>query len=205
MANHTNIKDDGLLSIYQDGVLYGTRASNFKEYASPIAKAYDGINPPVPGLMYPGNGFFYDPTTGELEVNLPFTTNFIDVIPSGTTAPKPTPTVGDFYIASINQTLGPEWGSVGGTTVQSGDMIIYNESNDWAVIENSAATSSVVIIHSDTPSLIVEGSVPTEPRLMITEATQTQAGLFSSSDKAKLDNLDGSFINADFTSLPSIP
>ena len=84
-------------------------------------------------------------------------------------------------------------------------MIIYNESNDWAVIENSAATSSVVIIHSDTPSLIVEGSVPTEPRLIITEATQTQAGLFSSSDKAKLDNLDGSFINADFTSLPSIP
>ena len=117
------------------------------------------------------------------------------------TVPAPTPPNNPtIYLVEFDGTADATFGNISGNTVQAGDRVLYDTVNtDWYLFNGNggAAAVDLSIQQTSTNSVTVVNSGGTNAT--IAQATSSVAGVMTSTDKAKLNNLD----NQDLGATPS--
>jgi hypothetical protein len=156
------LKSSGLFVVNQDDINYAISTDVLKEYIAPLAKQElgDPYSPGQPGLIMPGDGFFYDETTGLLEINFPEGIVYVGLIGTDTLNDEVLEpdyygdVPGHFYIVAEEVTLCNDvWPGItkdpsGCREVHINDKVIMNNDEDWDVIP---AISEDFIHVGDTP------------------------------------------------------
>lgn len=120
---------------------------------------------------------------GTLSANLPGALIYKGVL-AATATPPPSPSSGDVYILSSAGTLtGAGWGTLAGTSVNSGDMLIY-AGTSWDHVGSTAATGGVTAVTGTAP-IAVTGTAGA-PVIGVNTATTAAAGVVQLADAAAI-------------------
>ena len=112
-----------------------------------------------------------------------------------TLTPDGNETAGDFYLVHGTHQLTGWNGIADGTEVDNADMVVLGADNTtWQHLNDVIGGGGVTSIASETDALVVDNTIPTVPRLSISNATTTTAGLMSRQDKVKLDEVDDTYV-----------
>lgn len=118
---------------------------------------------------------------GTLSANLPGALVYKGTVAATATAPT-SPTSGDVYILSSAGTLtGASWGTLAGTSVNAGDMLIY-AGTSWDHVGSTAATGGVTSVNVTAP--ITKGGTAAAPLIGVADATAAAKGVVQLADAA---------------------
>jgi len=118
---------------------------------------------------------------GTLSANLPGALVYKGTIAATASAPT-SPASGDVYILSSAGTLtGPTWGTLAGTSVNAGDMLIY-AGTSWDHVGSTAATGGVTGVTGTAP-INVTGTAAA-PVVGVADATAAAKGVVQLADAA---------------------
>lgn len=148
------IKSDSLFVVQDADKVSSTTATNLKSYIAPLAKKRSLNSDGVPGVMFPGEGLFYNPSTGELSLtnsDQAAIKSYVGLIgykgknsdPPQTPNMKGNENPGDFYVVADfkYKYLQNDWATIGTDRLQStrvyvGDIVEKRAdgSGSWKVI-----------------------------------------------------------------------
>lgn len=147
-----SIKSNSLFVVQDADKVSSTTATNLKSYIAPLAKKRSMNSDGVPGVMFPGEGLFYNSTTGELSLTSSdgaAVKSYVGLIGYKTDGDPMTPSMkgnedpGNFYIVADfkYKYLQNDWGTLGTDRQQSrrvwmGDIVEKKAdgSGDWKII-----------------------------------------------------------------------
>jgi hypothetical protein len=120
---------------------------------------------------------------GTLSANLPGALVYKGTIAATAAAPA-SPASGDVHILSSAGTLaGATWGTLAGTSVNAGDMLIY-AGTSWDHVGSTAATGGVTAVNVTAP--ITKGGTAAAPLIGVADATAAAKGVVQLADAAAI-------------------
>lgn len=197
--------DENYLLAEDDKILYKeNRIITDKDYAvSPSGGALGEA-----GIVIPGLGIDYNPTTGVMDVIIESLLTFKRIITLTEPGPVGDDVPGDFYLVGDGVTsLDSYWGFGDAPhdptlpdvdtqkPVNPGDKVILNrEGNEWVVIPDPLGGLAVLEILSNTNALVIDNDLvdPQHPTLIINDATSLRSGLLTAVHKVLLDTIQTS-------------
>lgn len=143
------------------------------------------------GSVKIGDGIDVD-STGTISVDIPQALNFKGPVdlnnpPAGQINPNP-PEVGDTYVNSATANpVDNGWTGIGGESSQAGDLVVW-DGNEWEII-GTGGTPDVDLGYTAAPN---NGTVTNTAGddAVIPIADDTNAGLFTAAEKAKLEGIE---------------
>ena len=122
---------------------------------------------------------------GTLSANLPGALIYKGTIAATAAAPT-TPTSGDVWILSSAGTLtGATWGTLAGTSVLTGDMLIY-AGTSWDHIGHAGGAGAGGMTGVDVTTPITKGGTAAQPLIGVADATAAAKGVVQLADAAAI-------------------
>jgi len=122
-------------------------------------------------------------TDGTLSANLPGALVYKGTIAATATAPT-SPASGDVYLLSSAGTLtGPTWGTLAGTSVNVGDMLIY-AGTSWDHVGSAGGGGAAGVTTVSVTAPITKGGTAASPLIGVADATAAAKGVVQLADAA---------------------
>ena len=155
----TSIKKQSLFVVQTNDTVNSIRYDTLKNQIAPLAKQAIANQVAVPGLMYPGKGLEYNPSTGELSARASSAREYLgltgyDTVNGQFPGSKGGELPGSFYVVAdyTYKYTTNDWSTLGSdlvtnmTRVYIGDVIERDESYNWRLIPMQIGSQHV---HND--------------------------------------------------------